>query len=337
MAGLVRLFAFLAAASPTRRQRLAVSAIVAALSAVFVSNTYKAAPEYHSDFGIAWFGGRAMLDGRDPYQVIGPGREFDIKWAPLYPATAMVAGMPFAALTEKLATMGFVAISVFLLAYGITRDGWHLMPLFATEPFASSARLGQWSILVTAAYFLPWLGFLTLAKPQAFLPILVASRSRTPFLFASIGGVALLLISLAFLPSWPAAWLDAMKSTSHMSPPIARPGGFLILLLLFKWRRPETWLVIVMACIPQTWGWYNALPLLAVARTLIESCGLAIVVTIGALAALLVTPTVTSADAFHAWLGSLVVLAVYLPVVVLILLRPNVRSAHRAEPTLSPN
>lgn len=224
MAGLVRLFAFLAVASPTRRQRLAVSAIVAALSAVFVANTYKAAPEYHSDFGIAWFGGRAMLDGRDPYQLIGPGREFDIKWAPLYPATAMVAAMPVAALTEELATMGFVAISVFLLAYGITRDGWHLMPLFATEPFASSARLGQWSILVTAAWFLPWLASLTLAKPQAFLPILVASRSRAPFLLASIGGIALLLISLAFLPSWPAAWLDAMKSTSHMSPPIARPG-----------------------------------------------------------------------------------------------------------------
>ncbi len=327
MAGPLRLLTRLEAASPNRRQRLAVAVVVAALSAVLVSNTFRGAASYHSDFGIAWFGARAMLEGRDPYPLIGPGREFDIRWHPLYPATAMVAAIPFAALTERLATMAFVATSVFLLAYGITRDGWHLIPLFVTEPFAASARLGQWSILVTAACFLPWLTFLTAGKPQAFLPVLAASRSRAPFLFAGTGGLALLLISLALLPNWPAAWLDAMKSTSHLTPPIMRPGGFLILAVLCKWRRPESWLVLVMACVPQTWGWYNALPLFVVPRTLVESGALATIVTIGALAGALIVPTPTSPDAFYGWVGALLVLTIYLPAVGLILRRPNTGEA----------
>lgn len=308
---------------PTRRQRVAVAGVAAALSSVLVSSTYHSTPGYHSDFGIAWFGARAMLDGRDPYPLLGPGREFDIRWQPLYPATAMVVAIPFAALTERLATMGFVAISVFLLAYGMTRDGWHLLPLFATETFASSARLGQWSILVTAALFLPWLAFLTVGKPQAFLPVLAASRTRAPIVSAVIGAVTLLLVSLALLPTWPSAWIHAMKSTAHMQPPILHIGGFLILLVLLKWRRPESWLVLAMACMPQSWGWYNTLPLFAVPRTLMESCALAVIVTLGGLAGAMLVPAPTSAEAFYSWVGSLLVVTIYLPVVGLILRRPN--------------
>ncbi len=264
-----------------------------------------------------------MLDGRDPYPLIGPGREFDIRWQPLYPATAMVAAIPFAALTERLATMGFVAVSVFLLAFGMTRDGWHLLPLFATETFASSARLGQWSILVTAALFLPWLAFLTVGKPQAFLPVLAASRTRAPIVSAVIGGVALLLVSLALLPSWPSAWIHAMKSTAHMQPPILHLGGFLILLVLLKWRRPESWLVLAMACMPQSWGWYNTLPVFAVPRTFTESIVLAGIMTIGGLAGTMLIPPLTSVDAFYSWVGALLVITIYLPAVGLILRRPN--------------
>ncbi|MGI9076824.1 MAG: hypothetical protein ACR2G6_05750 [Gemmatimonadaceae bacterium] len=112
----------------------------------------------------------------------------------------MVAAIPLSILTKKTASLLFVSGSAFLLAYGMTRNGWHLLPLFVTSSFASSAQKFQWSILFTAALFTPWLAIFVAAKPQGGIgPVISASTSK-PLVIAAIGGATLSAISLLLLP-----------------------------------------------------------------------------------------------------------------------------------------
>src|SRR5665213_3673427 len=137
-------------ANPTTRSRLAVALLIALGGMAFAYHCFHA--QKHSDFGAVWFGAKAMLQHRNPYELIGHGLEFD-HWPLLYPAPALVAAIPFAVFSERTATMIFVGLSTFALAMAVTRNSWHLLPLFITESYTSSARLGQWSILITAALF----------------------------------------------------------------------------------------------------------------------------------------------------------------------------------------
>ena len=74
--------------------------------------------------------------------------------------------------------------------------------------FIVAAGLGQWTPLVTATLLLPALGFLAVVKPNVGLASVAADPSRIRIL----GGGALLLLSLAFQPNWPAEWLRNLHS-----------------------------------------------------------------------------------------------------------------------------
>ena len=148
----------LASRSPSRTHRIIFATVLAVLAALFAHEQYHLARP-HSDFGMVWFGARALLGHSDPYSLIGPGKTFNYDWPLIYPVPALVAALPLAALSEQWATTFFVGISTWLLAFGITRDGWYRIPLFTTGAFIASAQLGQWSILFTAALFIPALAF----------------------------------------------------------------------------------------------------------------------------------------------------------------------------------
>ena len=103
-----------------------------------------------------------------------------------------------------------------------------------------------------------------------------------------------------------------------------RFGGFLVLLVLFRWRRPESWLLLVLACLPQSWGWYGALPVFTIPASLFQSLFLACAATVGSWLGALIVPKPGTAEDLYAWVGSLIVFTIYLPAVILILRRPNV-------------
>jgi hypothetical protein len=307
-------------AEPTTRMRVLVAIAIAAAGMMLAFHGFQT--ELHSDFGASWFGARVMLQHRDPYLLIGRGREFD-HWPLLYPAPALVAAIPFVAFTERAATVLFVGLSTFLLAFGVTRKSWHLLPMFITEPYTSSAKLGQWSIIFAAALFFSWLAVISVCKPQASVPVLVALRRRQPFVAAVMGGVVLLAVSFALLPHWPVEFYDNVRAAPGMQPPIARWGGFMVLLALVRWRRPETWLLIATACMPQAWGWYGTLALFTIPKSFAESVALAGAVAIGGWIGAVTIPSAMQLESFFAWAGALVVCSVYLPVTLLILFRPN--------------
>ena len=302
----------------SRRALIAALIAVAGMWLAYIAfNT-----QQHSDFGAVWFGAQELLHHRNPYALIGHGKTFD-QWPLLYPAPALVAVIPFVTLSERIATTLFVGLSTFLLAFGATRRGWHLLPLFISEAYTSSARLGQWSILITAALFFPWISLIAIAKPQASVPILASTTDARSFKAAVLGGVLLLAISFVLYPGWPAPWMANVRAAQYMDAPITSVIGILIALVLIRWRRPEAWLVFAMACMPQSWGWYSTLALFTIPETFAESVVLAGAATIGGLLFTMTMPANATMPEFMDWLERLVLVTIYLPVTIMILRRPN--------------
>lgn len=308
-------------ARPTRRQRVIIAIAAAAFGAGWwLLNQHVNGP-HRTDFGVVWFGARALLQGANPYELIGPGRVFEWYTPLFYPATALVALAPFGLLPEQVASLTFVSASSFLLAYGVTRQSCHLLALFASQAFADCARAGQWSILFTAALFLPWLSFLAVAKPQSGIPLLAAS-SRKGLNAAVVGGLLLLAISLIMLPSWPLDWVASVGGGGHR-PVITARGGVLVLLLLSRWRRPESWLIIAMACVPQALAQYSVLMLLTVAATFREASALVLISIAGAFADPYMMPAEHTTGELHALLAQVEIATAYLPATLVVLRRPN--------------
>jgi len=301
--------------------RRVVVATLISLAAVWLAFTAFRTAE-HSDFGSVWYGARALLHGRNPYELIGRGKEFE-QWPLLYPAPALVAAIPLVPFSERVATTIFVGLSTFLLALGITRKSWHLLPLFISEAFTSSARLGQWSIIMTAALFFPWISILSVGKPQAAVPILASTTDSRSYKAAIIGAIWLIAVSLLLMPTWPQSWIANVWASRYMDAPITRSGGFLIALALVRWRRPEAWLLVATACMPQSWGWYGTLALFTVPATFAESVLLAGTATIGGALFTLTMPSNASLGDFMSWLDKLILVTIYLPVTIMVLRRPN--------------
>jgi hypothetical protein len=308
---------------PSQRQRLLFAVVMGIGGVAWWGRSYFPYPQYVgllSDFQLVWFGATALLHGADPYVLVGPGKMFNLEFPLLYPATAFIVAMPFALLSDASATMAFIFVSTFLMAYGITADGWHRLPIFGSIAFLSSVLLGQWSMVMTAALYLPWVAIIASAKPQASLPIVASSTTRTTAWAAAVGSLVVLAVSLLFLPKWPIEWWKLIQASPHLSAPIMRFGGPAILLVLLRWRRPEAWLVLFLACMPQTSYPYNVLMLLTLARTYREACILSILSTAGSVPML-----GTSTHDFEGLriMGDLMVASAYLPATILILRRPN--------------
>ncbi|HKY98688.1 MAG TPA: glycosyltransferase family 87 protein [Gemmatimonadaceae bacterium] len=276
-----------------------------------------------SDFSGVWYGSGMLLHGDNPYPVIGPGRAIDLPSNLYYPGPALVAVAPFTFLPVGLAGAVFIFVSAALLAYGATKDSWYLLPMLVSVPFMNAARLGQWSIILTAALFLPWLAFLAAAKPQTSIPVLFGARSSKTILAAIIGAVLLTVVSFILLPHWASAWLAELKTSEYFRPPILSFGGAAILLVLLKWRRAESWIILSAACVPQTWYPYNALVLLAVACTYREACILSLLSSAGWLAGYYFAPGNSRLPETQLLFRNIMLACGFLPALIVVLRRPN--------------
>lgn len=294
--------------------------VVATIAAAVIAHRFVTEPTYYGDFSLVWFGARSLLHGVDPYPLVGPGLTFPLDYSLLYPATAFVAAMPLAVLPQAAAVTAFVWISTALLVYAMTADSWHRLPMLVSLTFMFNVTAAQWTILLTAAVYIPALCFFVLAKPQAGVPIVGSAGDPRAWIALAAGGLVLVGVSLLLLPSWPAEWLGLVSQRSgHMRPPILRPGGPLIALVLLRWRRREAWLVFTMACVPQTWDWYNVLPLLTVAATYREAYVLSLVSTIGGFIAVYLAMQIQSQDELLRLGGATAVVFAYLPAVIAVL------------------
>ncbi|HEY8165702.1 MAG TPA: hypothetical protein VIF83_09140 [Gemmatimonadaceae bacterium] len=303
------------------RRALVASSIGIAAGALAVLR-FERITWHPSDFGMIWFGARALLHGANPYGLVGPGMQYDFPWTVNYPATSFVVALPLTPFSEVVATFLFVAISAALLAYGISEKGWGRLPIFLSWPFILAALVGQWSPIVSAAFLLPAVGWIVVAKPNLGLAVLASTSSSRLLKIAAIGGVALTAVAFALFPSWPRAWLSVVASQHHFFAPVTRIGGFAILLALLRWRRPEARLIVALACVPQTNSWYEAVPVMLVASTYREALALSLISLLG----YVIPPYVMTARnevEFNSQMGSLMVAICYLPATIMVLRRKN--------------
>lgn len=294
------------------------------MAAAVIVHRFVNEPKYYGDFSLVWFGARSLLQGVDPYPLVGPGLTFPLDYSLLYPATAFVAAMPLAVLPQAAAVTAFVWISTALLVYGMTADSWHRLPMLVSLTFMFNVTAAQWTILMTAAVYIPALCFFVLAKPQSGVPVVASASAPRAWIALAAGVLVLGALSLVLLPSWPREWFALVSARSgHMQAPIFRLGGPLIALVLIRWRRREAWLVFTMACLPQTWDWYNVLPLLTVAATYREAYVLSLVSTVGGFIAVYLAMQIHSQEELLRLGGATMVVFAYLPAVAAVLRRTS--------------
>ncbi|HZJ01166.1 MAG TPA: hypothetical protein VFD22_10940 [Gemmatimonadaceae bacterium] len=303
-------------------RRLLVSIGIGAAGALVHYLKIKAVPDHPGDFGLAWFGARAMLHGGNPYELIGPGMVYDWPWPLIYPLTAMAAALPFALFPQIPATLSFVFLSCALLAYSVTRKAWHPLIMFLSAAFFIAAGAAQWSPLLTAAIGIPPLAIFFGAKPTVGFALAVGAAQRVR-VFAIAGLVVLVAVSIAMFPGWPLAWLHSLKTATQVAPPLLRFGGSVVLVALLRWRRAEARLIVALACVPQTGSWYEILPLFLVASNAQEMMILCMTSSAGYLLQDVVM-TARNETEFNAQVGALMVALAYLPATIMVLRRPNV-------------
>ncbi|MFL5575710.1 MAG: hypothetical protein ACJ79S_07080 [Gemmatimonadaceae bacterium] len=309
------------APAPSRLARAAVAFAIGALAGLGCYLHLRHAGMLAGDFTWPWRAARALLEGQNPYAAIRPSGPFPFDAYFKYPLPAALVALPVAALEPHAAGALFFGVSVTLLAWALTRDGYSRLLVLASGPLLSAATMVQWSPLLAAAALLPALGFVAAAKPNLGL----AAVGARPTWRAVGGAAALLLVSLAVLPRWPLDWLSVLRqgTEAHYRAPVTLPGGALVLVLLLRWRRPEARLVLFLACVPQIIAFYDQLLLLLVPRTRRESM-LAALLSLVAFQGWLARGGLAPAE----WTGTTqawpwIATLLFAPAVVMILRRPN--------------
>jgi hypothetical protein len=174
----------------------------------------------------------------------------------------------------------------------------------------------QWAPLLIAAALTAPISSLLAVKPTLGFALWTGWPNRK----AVIGGLLFLGLSLLIRPTWIQEWLASVSKTPH-SPNLLRPGGFLMLLGLLRWRRPEGRLLAALALVPQTTALYETLPLALLCRNRPQAAAFATLTMVAHLLFLLGPQGAWPIGAEYQWWVLLAL--VYLPAIALVLRRPN--------------
>jgi hypothetical protein len=275
-----------------------------------------------TDFEYLWRAARLWSSGIDPYAV-KPRAAWLHLWPlfdPLfYPLPAvMVVGL-FSGWSLGTSQVVFVTLATGFLAWRLSeRALWPLL-IFLTPSFWMAAFLGQWSPWLTLATLVPSAGFLLACKPTLGL----ACFFYRPTWRGAASCVAIGLLSLALMPTWPWEWLDNLSWVQRHPPAILTPGGWLLALAAVRWRQREARLLLAMACVPQLLFFADQLPLFLVARTRREAV---LFTAAGAVVGVIWVARHFMRYAAVQLTGPYVMLGCYLPALWIVLRRPNLAS-----------
>jgi hypothetical protein len=302
---------------------LIVALAIGIVCAFYVLMYGRANPEVVSDFDQVWAGARALWQSKDPYQVVGPGREFQWRWPLYYPLPALVAVAPLGLLPVLAARAVFAGASAAIFTWAISRDNWYRWPVLISVSFMVTLELSQWSLLFTAAYFLPALGAIAIAKPNLGVELVAGSRDLRTVAWMGAGALLLLVASQLLHPGWHESWLANLRAADHFKPHIVRPLGFLMLLSALKWRRPEARWLLAISVIPMAPTFYDQMLLAVVCLTSRESLVFA-ASTIVLWFYVALNPPQPDYASWGALVGNGTLWICYFPALAMVLRRPNV-------------
>lgn len=252
------------------------------------------------DFGWATHAAQRLLAGQNPYDT------------PLeqYPLTAAFFALPFVRLRPEVAGALFYGVSSALLAFGLTRHGYHRLFVLLAYPYWGGLFAVQWSTLIFASAFFPLLLPATMAKPQLGLSVALTRLTRRGILACA----AVALLTLVAVPRWPLLWLGQLKNYEHFIPLLVLPGP-LLALALWRHRDKDAWFLVLTAMMPQRW-FFDAFILWLIPKSRRE---------------ILFTAGMSWGAGVWRWyhiphsfveVGRLTVLFIYLPMLAVILCRP---------------
>jgi hypothetical protein len=268
-----------------------------------------------------WVAARALVGGESPYALPRVVDGFTFQSGYLNPLPAALAVAPLAGLPFRLATVLFNGIGMGVLAFGLSRTGWHRLPILMSFPALYSLIVGQWSSYVTAAALIPGLAWAAVCKPNIGLAAL-AYRPSPRFAW-----VAVFTLAVAFVvrPVWVGEWLGTLRTVLPGSKvaPITVPGGILLLAALTRWRRSDGRLLLAMSCIPHTVLFYDELILGLLAETRKQALVFALWSYGAVIVAALIVPRPVGDIGYYRILSLIIVWAYYLPALVVVLRRPN--------------
>ena len=302
------------------RKRLAISCAIGIAAGLVAYGLHQRAG-FWPDYVFPWHAARLLLQGRDPYQALPGGLPEPFETPLLYPLTTVIAAIPFASFPLPVAGGITMALAAGLLTWVLLGIDLDLLWILASAPFVMAINFGQWSPLVTVAALTPTLGFLASLKPNIGLAALLARPSVRAWVGAAIVGA----LSILVLPRWPLEWLHAIRSLpGHPSPILSGHGaGLLLAAAAIRWRTPEGRLLLVLACVPQLLLFADQLPLMLVARTKRER---RLLVSASLLAFLLWFVSLSPGEAYVLAAAPFVLWLVYMPALLIVLLRPNEKS-----------
>lgn len=224
------------------RARIAISVAIGLGTGAFCWFLMMRLHQGAADFSWALHLAQHLLAHQNPYDT------------PLeqYPLTAAIFALPFLHLPPEIAAGTFLGISSFLLAFGLTRNGYTRLFIFLAYPYWAAILTVQWSPITAASAFFPLLLPLTMAKPQIGLPVLLTHVSRRGL----VACAALAALTIAVSPSWPLLWMRQFGNYQHFIPLLLLPGPILLLALL-RYRERDAWLLLLAALMPQRWFFDN--------------------------------------------------------------------------------
>lgn len=253
------------------------------------------------DFFWAIEAARDVLARRNPYA--------DTKQ--LYPLPVVLFGLPFVSLKLEIAAGIFYGASSALLAFAVTRTGYHRLLIFFAYPYWAGVLTAQWIPLIMAGTFYWWLSPAWIAKPQIGLPAALSFLNPKNVAICAVVG----LVSLIVMPHWISFWLNSLGRYARFVPLIVLPGP-LLAIALFRFRIRDARLLFFAACVPQRW-FYDAFLLWLIPKKRRE-----IIFTVG----LSWIPGIWRW--FHpphtfTQVGRWMVIWMYLPMLIVVLLRPS--------------
>lgn len=283
---------------PDKRIRVLVSAGFGSFAGLFCWFLMHRFNQGAADFSWAIRAASDLLAQRNPYST--PGQ--------LYPLPAAFFGLPFISTRPEIAAGIFYGLSTALLAFGITRHGFHRMLIFLAFPYWAGMLAVQWIPLIMATEFFWWLMPVAVAKPHIGLPVAVTRSGRN----GAIACAAIVALSFLLMPHWFTLWLAQTKNYVRFVPLLVLPGPLLAAALV-RYRDRDAWLLFLGACMPQRW-FYDPFFLWLIPKTRRQ-----IVFTVG----------FSWLPAFWRWyhtphqiteVGRIIVLCLYLPMLVIVLL-----------------
>jgi hypothetical protein len=223
---------------PATRWRIAISALIGMATGLFCFVLQRRLKLGAGDFGWAIHLAQRFLAGQNPY---------DTSYEQ-YPFTAGLFALPFVRVRPELAAGVFYGIGSALLAFGVTRNGYHRLAIFLAYPYWIGLLTVQWCTVIAASAFFPLLLPVTMAKPQVGLPIFLSRLSRRGLAACLMVG----LLSLILMPHWPLLWIGQMGYYQHFFAILVLPGP-LVLLALLRYRDRDARLLLLTSFMPQRW------------------------------------------------------------------------------------